>query len=89
MWEDKERPCLAVISMLDDAKLPGKEINQKLAAKASLPDQVEVGVEYERAVNPVMASANELQQVASGFKDIVKRCRNEKPDFNTGFRIPL
>jgi len=80
MWEDKERPYLAVISMLDDAKLPGKEIKQKLVAKASLPDQVEVGVEYERAVNPVMASANELQQVVSGFKDIVKRCRNEKRD---------
>lgn len=72
MWENKDRPYLALLRVLKEQVAPQRETRHKLAVQGNLWEQAEVGVEFERASKPVPASSAELQEITSLFQALLK-----------------
>lgn len=77
LWENKDKPYLALLRALKEAVPKTKESKYKLAAKVAIPEQVEAGVEFERADKPMPASAEELQEVTTLFQALLKENRKQ------------
>lgn len=72
MWENKDRPYLALLRALRDHVQPAQETRHKLSVQGKLWEQAEAGVEFERADKPVAASSGELQEITSLFQSLLK-----------------
>lgn len=75
MWENKDRPYLALLRPLKEHVAPAAETRHKLALQGKLWEQAEAGVEFERASKPVAASAGELQEITTLFQSLLKESK--------------
>lgn len=78
MWENLDRPYLAVLRILREVVAPQKETKHKLGVKVAIPEQIEAGIDLERANKPVSASAEELQEITTLFQSLLKENRKKK-----------
>lgn len=77
LWENKDKPYLAFLRALKEVVPPATETKHKLAVKVGIPEQVEAGVEFERASKPMAASAEDLQEITTLFQSLLKENRKQ------------
>lgn len=78
LWENKDKPHLALLRVLREQVGAEPESRQKAALKLALSEQVEAGVEFERSTKPAAASAEELQEITALFQRLLKEHRKHK-----------
>ena len=72
MWENKDKPYLALLNALRTLAKPEKEGKLKLKLKGVLAEHVEGGIEFERASKPAPAATEELQEITRLFQALLK-----------------
>lgn len=78
MWENKDRPYVALLRTLREQGLELPETRHKVAVQGKLWEQAEVGVEFERANKPIAASSGELQEITTLFQSLLKQNKNNE-----------
>lgn len=72
MWENMDKPYLALLNTLRSLAKPEKDTKLKIKLKGTLTEQVEGGIEIERASKPIAAATEELQEITRLFQALLK-----------------
>jgi uncharacterized protein len=78
LWENKDKPHLALLRILREHVASEPETKQKAALKVALAEQLEAGIECERSNKPAAASAEELQEITALFQRLLKDNQKRK-----------